>query len=270
MKKFFLTGLLLLSSNVYGATMEECKEVMWDGFCKDKHHEAVIAYTKNDGKMEKDLLSYLEVPLFGRERLILRGFQRKYEHTYDGFAKHPDKKEYVICGDCQEVASLEHRPDPPEKPLMVPLAPPPPDEPIVFDESSNTMFGDFIKSKESLSASGKKMSGSTVECNAGSIYFDFNSSRINPDFKKYLSKLSKEIGSDTVRVEGYTCDIGKGEYNEKLSIKRADAVANLLEENGVNVSAVMGKGECCPKSDIKEDNRRSEVKILRENGICNL
>jgi outer membrane protein OmpA-like peptidoglycan-associated protein len=89
------------------------------------------------------------------------------------------------------------------------------------------------------------------------VYFDFDSFELKPSEKAKLDSLSRDI---EYRVRGYTCDIGPKDYNDRLALKRADAVRGYL---GSIVKEVGGKGKCCyaDKTD-KSKNRRVEIKPL--------
>jgi len=73
-----------------------------------------------------------------------------------------------------------------------------------------------------------------------------------------------------VSVEGHTDSVGSAAYNKKLSLKRAQAVANYLIKNGVdkNRITVVGHGEEKPIAPNttragRAENRRVEVIILK-------
>ncbi len=68
------------------------------------------------------------------------------------------------------------------------------------------------------------------------VQFDFNKFTIKPEGEKILSEdvnLLKNDKSLVVSVEGHCDIIGSDEYNQKLSEKRAEAVASFLEMQGV-------------------------------------
>ncbi len=81
-----------------------------------------------------------------------------------------------------------------------------------------------------------------------SIYFDFNSAKVNPEsvvsvgfLKTYLQKNA----GVKVDVVGYADELGSDKYNQTLSEKRAKAAVSLLTESGVDESRLnpVGKGE---------------------------
>ena len=69
-----------------------------------------------------------------------------------------------------------------------------------------------------------------------------------------------------IYVDGYCDAIGSGEYNLKLSQRRAEAVANYLEEKGIPASRLIprgfGKTNFVASNDTDEgrtQNRRVEL-----------
>lgn len=92
------------------------------------------------------------------------------------------------------------------------------------------------------------------------IQFDFDSAQltwpVREKLNRFMANLSK---SSTYDLTGFTCTIGRGDYNEKLSIRRANLVADIFKANGLNVGKVEGRGKCCPVSEDMRLNRRVEI-----------
>jgi OOP family OmpA-OmpF porin len=83
------------------------------------------------------------------------------------------------------------------------------------------------------------------------VNFDFNSSAIRPDSGPVLDQgasLLKQHPDVTVVVEGYTDSIGTEQYNQALSIRRAESVYRYLVNRGVDPERlrVEGFGESHP------------------------
>jgi OOP family OmpA-OmpF porin len=84
------------------------------------------------------------------------------------------------------------------------------------------------------------------------INFDFNKAEIKkiyyPDIKKLAVAIRSNPNIKKIEVAGYTDNLGSKEYNKKLSLKRAKAVADLLVKFGVNpkIIEVKGYGEDFP------------------------
>ena len=79
------------------------------------------------------------------------------------------------------------------------------------------------------------------------IYFNFDSSNIE---REYLEKLDKLIADssanrvDGIAVVGYADELGTMVYNQRLSEKRADAVARYMSGNGFKPAlSVEGRGQ---------------------------
>ena len=81
------------------------------------------------------------------------------------------------------------------------------------------------------------------------VHFDFDSYKIKKEYipvLKEVVKAMKENPSIRLRIEGYTDDIGSKEYNDKLALKRAQAVKEFLIREGVDATRIeirgVGKG----------------------------
>ncbi len=103
------------------------------------------------------------------------------------------------------------------------------------------------------------------------IQFDFNSSELTMASRKKLEPVADLLSSHpkmTVVINGHTDDVGKDEYNNTLSLKRAKSVANYLISNGVNPSRVTynGYGKQYPidnntTAEGRQRNRRVEIEF---------
>lgn len=101
------------------------------------------------------------------------------------------------------------------------------------------------------------------------IYFDFDSSRIRPQdmdvIVAHARHLAKQPGR-TVRLEGHADERGSREYNVALSLRRADAVARVMEIERANATLKpIGYGEEMPavlghSEAAWSKNRRVEIK----------
>jgi len=96
------------------------------------------------------------------------------------------------------------------------------------------------------------------------ILFDTNKATIKPSSKKVLDELSnalKENPSVKVNITGHTDDDGDEKANQKLSEKRAEAVANYFISNyGISKSRfeTNGKGEYEPLEDNTSENGKAK------------
>jgi outer membrane protein OmpA-like peptidoglycan-associated protein len=101
--------------------------------------------------------------------------------------------------------------------------------------------------------------------------FDTDSSSIKPAFHSTLDKLADVVvryGKTTLTVVGHTDNVGSNEYNQKLSQRRALAVAQYLESQRVNGMrlATAGRGELDPVQPNataagRQANRRVEIYV---------
>jgi len=81
--------------------------------------------------------------------------------------------------------------------------------------------------------------------------FSFDRSDLGPQGKVALDQFSHELAGmqfDAVTVQGHTDRLGSPAYNQKLSMRRAEAVRNYLVSSGVDAGRVsaVGKGESQP------------------------
>ncbi|MFZ9184245.1 MAG: outer membrane protein OmpA [Hylemonella sp.] len=107
---------------------------------------------------------------------------------------------------------------------------------------------------------------------AADTFFDFDKSVIKPDGKAKLDDLVQKVKSINLEViiaVGHTDWIGSDAYNQKLSVRRAEAVKAYLISKGIDKNRIYteGKGEKQPVADnrTKEGrakNRRVEVEVV--------
>ena len=93
--------------------------------------------------------------------------------------------------------------------------------------------------------------------------FALNSSTLKPESVSKLDELVKMLTAypqANVNIVGYTDSSGAAEYNQALSEKRAQAVANVLAEHGINPNrmAVSGEGENNPVASNKTSEGRAQ------------
>lgn len=105
-----------------------------------------------------------------------------------------------------------------------------------------------------------------------SVYFGFNSVRLNAAGKAKLSELIPQIKmakkADLIKVHGYADSMGPAEYNKTLSKRRALAVRDYLVSQDVAPETidVIAFGEDNPRGDNstregRAENRRVDVKV---------
>jgi OOP family OmpA-OmpF porin len=107
---------------------------------------------------------------------------------------------------------------------------------------------------------------------AADAFFDFDKAVLKPEGKAKLDDLTgkvKDINLEVVIAVGHTDAVGSDGYNQKLSIKRSEAVKAYLVSKGIEKSRVYteGKGEKQPVADNKtkegrSKNRRVEIEVV--------
>jgi OmpA-OmpF porin, OOP family len=77
------------------------------------------------------------------------------------------------------------------------------------------------------------------------VLFDFDKATIKPESKPQLEEMArylKENETAKVYIVGHTDNVGKLDYNLKLSAARAEAVVNSLAEGGVDAQRMVSNG----------------------------
>lgn len=107
---------------------------------------------------------------------------------------------------------------------------------------------------------------------AADAFFDFDKAVLKADGKAKLDDLASKLGSlnlEVIIAVGHTDSIGSDAYNQKLSIRRAEAVKSYLVGKGVDAKRVYteGKGEKQPVATNKTaagraQNRRVEIEVV--------
>ena len=107
---------------------------------------------------------------------------------------------------------------------------------------------------------------------AADAFFDFDKSVLKPEGKAKLDDLVgkvKDINLEVIIAVGHTDSVGADAYNQKLSVRRAEAVKAYLVSKGIEKNRVYteGKGEKQPVADNKTSegrakNRRVEIEVV--------
>ena len=107
---------------------------------------------------------------------------------------------------------------------------------------------------------------------AADVLFDFDKSIVKPEGKSKLDDLVarlKAVNLEVVIAIGHTDSVGGDAYNQKLSVRRAEAVKGYLVSKGIPANRVYteGKGEKQPVAsnktkDGRAKNRRVEIEVV--------
>lgn len=107
---------------------------------------------------------------------------------------------------------------------------------------------------------------------AADALFDFDKATLKPEASAKLDDLVSKVKTITLEViiaVGHTDSVGTDAYNQKLSIRRAEAIKKYLTSKGIDASRVYteGKGESQPVADNKTAegrarNRRVEIEVV--------
>jgi outer membrane protein OmpA-like peptidoglycan-associated protein len=105
-------------------------------------------------------------------------------------------------------------------------------------------------------------------CRSILVHFQLGSAVLTSvEAKSILSRL-KACGitrSTPLVITGYTCKLGPDQLNQTLSLQRARAVADFLQNHGFAAAAVQGRGSQHSLTDNPDDfykNRRVEIQVL--------
>ncbi len=107
---------------------------------------------------------------------------------------------------------------------------------------------------------------------AADAHFDFDKAVLKPEGKAKLDDLVgklKAVNLEVIIAIGHTDSIGSNAYNQKLSMRRANAVKAYLVSKGIEANRIYteGKGETQPIASNKTKegrakNRRVEIEVV--------
>ncbi|GAB3646159.1 hypothetical protein GCM10028813_05730 [Ramlibacter alkalitolerans] len=107
---------------------------------------------------------------------------------------------------------------------------------------------------------------------AADAFFDFDKAVLKPEGKAKLDDLIGKIQGINLEViiaVGHTDSVGTDSYNQRLSVRRAEAVKGYLVSKGIERNRVYteGKGEKQPVADNRTaegraKNRRVEIEVV--------
>lgn len=154
--------------------------------------------------------------------------------------------------DCDGAIAPPPPPAPAPAPVAVPTPPPPPPPPAP--------------------APAPQPPAASKVTYAADTFFDFDKSVLKPEGKAKLDDLVskvKAINLEVIIAVGHTDADGTDAYNQKLSVRRSEAVKAYLVSKGIEKNRIYteGKGEKQPIADnrTKEGrakNRRVEIEVV--------
>ena len=107
---------------------------------------------------------------------------------------------------------------------------------------------------------------------AADAFFDVDKSVLKPEGKAKLDDLVSKmsgINLEVIIAVGHTDSDGSDAYNQKLSVRRSEAVKAYMTSKGIEKNRVYteGKGEKQPVADNKtkegkQKNRRVEIEVV--------
>jgi outer membrane protein OmpA-like peptidoglycan-associated protein len=104
------------------------------------------------------------------------------------------------------------------------------------------------------------------------LLFDVNSSTLKQEGKnniKELARVLQKYDDTEILIEGHTDNTGDDKYNQDLSVKRAEEVANMVKQQAIKGSRIttVGYGEAQPLEsnetvEGRAQNRRVDIAIM--------
>jgi len=120
-------------------------------------------------------------------------------------------------------------------------------------------------------ATRRTQSGLVISLPDSTFKFDFDSSELKPKNRELLSRIAGillVVKGYGLSVYGYSDDVGTQDYNQKLSVRRAQAVREYLVNAGIDAGVVnvKGFGKTSPLVEghseaARSKNRRVEIAL---------
>jgi outer membrane protein OmpA-like peptidoglycan-associated protein len=141
-----------------------------------------------------------------------------------------------------------------------------------MDSQKKDLEKNLKKEREAGAVSVTRLPGDIVKIvMTNQTAFDYNSSQIKPGFRTTMDKLSDVViryGKTALTIVGHTDSKGSAQYNQDLSQRRAQSVADYFKSKDVNPARLtaLGKGEAEPVASNNSEsgrqaNRRVEILV---------
>lgn len=101
------------------------------------------------------------------------------------------------------------------------------------------------------------------------VRFAFAKADMVGDWRSAIDAIAESVRpNDLLLIKGYTDDVGGAAYNDRLALRRAEAVADALMRRGIkNPMQIEAQGKCCyiasnATEQGRAENRRAEVHFV--------
>ena len=96
------------------------------------------------------------------------------------------------------------------------------------------------------------------------VHFDYKSFQLNAEARRHLDSLTRMLQSKSfviqqIEITGHCDSVASNEYNDILSLRRANAVADYFKAHGIKesiIKAIAGKGKRQPLNDNQDSLKR--------------
>ncbi|MGB0497597.1 MAG: OmpA family protein [Rubricella sp.] len=141
-----------------------------------------------------------------------------------------------------------------------------------LDRQAEELSGNLEGSGIEIENTGEELILTAADGTTPGVRFAFDSAIVEPRFRSELATIADTLlryPETVIEITGHTDSTGDASYNQRLSERRAVAVADVLSANGVPASRmrVFGAGESQPVATNETEsgrslNRRVELVII--------
>lgn len=244
-----------------------------------------ICFSKDKIESNSFLLDY-KPQISNKEGNILTNYQW---NKLEGYLIPENKMNYITIGNFKKYSTIHFKQIQPKDSIQSPYSYYLIDKIEVYEINKNDSIRDLKNYNQKTEPQIENMKINNIQLDSlnlkdaifkndtlvlSDILFEFGKASLLQEyyneFKKIVNYLASSPNTSSV-IEGHTDSIGNTEYNLKLSIDRANAVATFLINNGIDSSRIrtFGYGENRPVGDNgteigRAKNRRVEI-IFKKN-----